>query len=184
MTPPRLDEGSEREAFEEYERTHHWQGLERFGDTYKNATVRNRWVGWKARAARPLSTATHPRAADEPNDAEFEDWLRMVCLQKPSPEAFDLARDAYRHAAALSTGRLGGEAEQWHAVLSPSRNEGVIFKSERDAKWTATGVLRTGFGVPVIGEAFRDAYDETSKFVIETVSAAPAAKPQGDTTHE
>jgi hypothetical protein len=31
---------------------------------------------------------------------EFEKWLRTVCFQKPTPEAYDLARDAWRHAIA------------------------------------------------------------------------------------
>jgi hypothetical protein len=26
---------------------------------------------------------------------EFEKWLRIVCFQKPTPEAYDLAKDAW-----------------------------------------------------------------------------------------
>jgi hypothetical protein len=78
--------------------------------------------------------------------------------------------------AALSASRQ--EGEEWHAVISPSGNEGVMFKSERDAKWTATGLMRTGFGVPVIGDAFRDAYDDTSKFTIVKVCAAAPQQSQ------
>lgn len=29
---------------------------------------------------------------------EFENWLRMVCFQKPTPEAYDLAKDAWKEA--------------------------------------------------------------------------------------
>lgn len=29
----------------------------------------------------------------------FEEWLRSVCFQKPSPGAYDLARDAWLEAA-------------------------------------------------------------------------------------
>ena len=28
----------------------------------------------------------------------FEEWLRAVCFQKPTPEAYDLARDAWKQA--------------------------------------------------------------------------------------
>jgi hypothetical protein len=56
LTSSAFSEDAERKAFEEYERTHHWQPLERWANTYKNATVRNRWTGWKARAIRPVAT--------------------------------------------------------------------------------------------------------------------------------
>jgi hypothetical protein len=186
MISPRLDEGSEREAFEAEIRKDAGD-LSTFGSGvnlhYRNSAVNNAWGGWKARAA--LAAEPSLRAAvftvlegfTLPHDVrkilETAYYRGEGCALMSTPEV-QMAD------AALSTGRLGGEAEQWHAVLSPSRNEGVIFKSKRDAKWTATGVLHTGFGVPVIGDAFRDAYDETSKFVIEKLSAAPAAKPQGD----
>ena len=29
-------------------------------------------------------------------DKEFEEWLRSVCFQKPTPEAYDLDKDAYK----------------------------------------------------------------------------------------
>ena len=41
-----------REAFEEYERTHYTQGLEMWGDNYKNTHVRCRWEGWQAATER------------------------------------------------------------------------------------------------------------------------------------
>jgi hypothetical protein len=91
------------------------------------------------------------------------------------------AWEAWQKRASLSASRQ--EGEEWHAVISPSGNEGVMFKSERDAKWTATGLMRTGFGVPVIGDAFRDAYDDTSKFtIVKVCAAAPdqSQEAQGD----
>jgi hypothetical protein len=91
------------------------------------------------------------------------------------------AWEVWQARAALSASRQ--EGEEWHAVISPSGNEGVMFKSERDAKWTATGLMRTGFGVPVIGDAFRDAYDDTFKFtIVKVCAAAPqqAQEAQGD----
>lgn len=46
------------------------------------------------------------------------------------------------------------------AVLAPC-GEGVAFKNEADARWTATGrgAGSDGFGVPTIGDAFRDTYE-------------------------
>ena len=38
--------------------------------------------------------------------------------------------------------------------------EGVIFRNEADAAWTLTGEGAGGFGVPSIGEAFRDCYED------------------------
>lgn len=45
------------------------------------------------------------------------------------------------------------------AVLAPC-GEGVVFNKEADARWTATGrgTGSDGFGVPTIGDDFRDTY--------------------------
>lgn len=46
-----MTQQTEREKFEAWHAVHHKQPLERFGDTYKNTHVRDRWYGWQARAA-------------------------------------------------------------------------------------------------------------------------------------
>ena len=51
-----------REAFEEYERMHYTQGLEMWGDNYKNTHVRCRWEGWQAATERAAPAQGEPVA--------------------------------------------------------------------------------------------------------------------------
>lgn len=67
----------------------------------------------------------------------------------------------------------GAEGLTLHLVLSPNGEEGVAFVDKADALYTATGRRSGGFGVPAIGEAFRDAYDEADSFEVIEVRAVP-----------
>jgi antirestriction protein len=90
-------------------------------------------VPWLVAALRGLQhTATHAGAAAEPSDAEFEAWLRTVCLQRPAPEAYDLARDAYRHAAALTS----APAEPWPKTATPEMIEAFKLHYKEGSIWT------------------------------------------------
>lgn len=86
--------------------------------------------------------------------------------QKPSASEVKKLRD--RVAALEAPGR-----EFW-AVLAPC-GEGVLFRKEADARWTQTGegVGSDGFGVPSIGESFRDAYED-EKLEMVRVLVLPA----------
>lgn len=70
------------------------------------------------------------------------------------------------------------DARQFWAVIAPC-GEGVFFSNEADARWTHTGhgSGSDGFGVPTIGEAFRESYeDEELELVRVHIAAIAAAK--------
>lgn len=68
----------------------------------------------------PAAAPTHDALANEQVQwmQEFESWLRFVCFQKPTPEAYDLARCAWNAAALRQSGAgntraLLVEARHW-----------------------------------------------------------------------
>jgi hypothetical protein len=42
-------------------------------------------------------------------ETSFEEWLRSVCFQKPTKEAYDLALAAWRESSGLSEGGKNGD---------------------------------------------------------------------------
>jgi len=123
MNAPRLDEGSEREAFEAEIRKDAGD-LSTFGSGvnlhYRNSAVNNAWGGWKARAA-------------------------------------------------LSTGRLGGEAEGDDArrLVWAMDNMGLNLTS-------------FAFMAHVLARGGTGDYSDCVTFIDARMPPAPAAKPQGD----
>jgi Lar family restriction alleviation protein len=70
---------------------------------------------------------------------------------------------------------------EFFAVLSPNGEEGVIFKSEDDANYTATGKSEKtkSWGTPTIGDALRYAYANHTDGKLQMIrvsSVAPMAK--------
>lgn len=73
-----------------------------------------------------------------------------------------------------------------YIVMNEQGSEGVVFDDKRDAAWTQTGTGSgsSGFGVPCIGEEFRDSYGDGKltlhEVSIAILSAPPAGEVQGD----
>lgn len=69
------------------------------------------------------------------------------------------------------------EATPTHFAALASCGEGVLFANEVDARWSATGrgAGSDGFGVPTIGDAFRDTY-EGEKFRLVRVQILEEVK--------
>lgn len=65
-------------------------------------------------------------------------------------------------------------ADVFYAVLNPSGNEGVLFKDKMDAEYTATGV-HARFGVPTLGDTFRECYADDGKMSLREVVLQSAA---------
>jgi hypothetical protein len=53
--------------------------------------------------------AAQNAATHQPAEPDFEKWLRTVCFQRPTPEAYDLARDAWQAARAAPITALTDE---------------------------------------------------------------------------
>lgn len=70
------------------------------------------------------------------------------------------------------------DAREFWGVIAPC-GEGVFFNNEADARWTQTGhgSGSDGFGVPTIGEAFRESYEDDALYLVRVhIVAAPTAK--------
>lgn len=72
-------------------------------------------------------------ALTTPSPAAFESWLKTVCFQAPTPEAYDLARDAWIEALKQETARLApviAAAQEWSSERTPSDHaEGELMKA-------------------------------------------------------
>ena len=68
-------------------------------------------------------------------------------------------------------------AREFWGVIAPC-GEGVLFRKEADARWTQTGegAGSDGFGVPTIGESFRECYEDKE---LELVRVHIAAAKEG-----
>lgn len=74
-----------------------WNWLcERFGLSY--AVKFANGLGAIPPASLQVEAAQAPSELSDAPD-EFERWLRCVCFQKPTPEAYDLAKDAWKEAS-------------------------------------------------------------------------------------
>lgn len=54
---------------------------------------------------------------------DFEKWLRTVCFQPPTPEAYDLAKDAWKHANSEEVMRLRGAMITAASILETDGDE-------------------------------------------------------------
>lgn len=53
------------------------------------------WSDDSVREARLWAADQIEKAQPAPEPVDFESWLRTVCFQKPTPEAYDLAKSAW-----------------------------------------------------------------------------------------
>lgn len=72
------------------------------------------------------------------------------------------------------------DARKFWAVIAPC-GEGVFFRNEADARWTLTGhgSGSDGFGVPTIGEAFRESYEDYELELVRVHIAAQSTQQGG-----
>jgi hypothetical protein len=91
----------------------------------------------------------------------------------------DVERIAANFTAISSVPAPAEDVRKAFIVWNPERNEGFVTTDRGDARWTATG--RGGrFGVPTLGEAFREAYDDggdRDEFKIEEISVSNFSRP-------
>lgn len=115
-------------------------------------------VNWSAWAPRPpIGDAWNLVAIFDTEDGPAAWWARA---QETTPPAAQDAR------------------EFW-GVIAPC-GEGVFFKNEADARWTQTGhgSGSDGFGVPTIGEAFRESYEDDALDLVRIRITSQAAEEQ------
>jgi hypothetical protein len=60
----------------------------------------------------------------------------------------------------------------YYIVWNKDKTEGFVTNDKSDARYTATGHT-VKFGVPSVGEAFRDAYDNGDHLEIQEVDLQP-----------
>jgi hypothetical protein len=153
MTPPRLDEGSEREAFEAWAKQYGRIFLDRQPHgPYMHAFTQEAWVGWQARAA--LSTGR----------------LGGEATLKGRADALIQAGHAFWQACRVEA---GGGAVRW---LNATDGTTIIFTRGEYAQQLLARINEDYQG-PVTVFEHTDPEDEERGVVAK---AAPAAQSQGE----
>ena len=80
-----------------------------------------------------------PAPVSEP--VEFEHWLRTVCFQKPTPEAYDLAKDAWK--AALNTPQPCPRCSELEGILCHDCLDTGWLENREDGRYPCTCVSET-----------------------------------------
>lgn len=95
----------------------------------------------------------------------FEKWLRTVCLQKPTPEAYDLAKDAWQQAVreAVPEGFVLVSAEFMRGFRTLAHNYSLK-------------AVPPFYYHGVEGSAFSAAYDRCGRDLALLLAAAKEAK--------
>lgn len=155
---PLLDEGMKPRAFFAalgVEMKHTMADDDLSMDEYDAMNDAENWSAWIPRP--PIGEAWNLVAIFDTEDGPAAWWARA---QETTPPAAQDAR------------------EFW-GVIAPC-GEGVFFKNEADARWTQTGhgSGSDGFGVPTIGEAFRESYEDDALDLVRIRITSQAAEEQ------
>ncbi|TYK74322.1 hypothetical protein FSY45_19350 [Comamonas sp. Z1] len=155
---PLLDEGMKPRAFFAalgVEMKHTMADDDLSMDEYDAMNDAENWSAWIPRP--PIGEAWNLVAIFDTEDGPAAWWARA---QEATPPAAQDAR------------------EFW-GVIAPC-GEGVFFKNEADARWTQTGhgSGSDGFGVPTIGEAFRESYEDDALDLVRIRITSQAAEEQ------
>lgn len=175
----------EREAFEAWARSYGSWEVKRDDDQalgttgYTDLTLTVAWHAIQGRAALAAKPAAGfdagntgnktpvPKWIDDPHDIEQgqmlnPEWVKLQETTKPEDHSEQ-------------------DALKFWAVIAPC-GEGVLFLNEADARWTQTGegVGSDGFGVPTLGESFRECYEDEQLELVHVRIAAQAAQQGGD----
>lgn len=63
---------------------------------------------------------------------------------------------------------MPGKEVMYYIVWNKQKGEGYVTNDRNDALYVSTGKSKR-FGVPVVGEAFRDAYEDDDNFEIQEI---------------
>lgn len=101
-------------------------------------------------------------------------WLNEL-LDLCGPEDHELRERVMKSAAPAAPAVDAPTEREFWAVIAPC-GHGVIFEHEKDAQWTLTGegTGADGFGVPTIGDSFRDCYGDDEIELVRIRVAAQA----------
>lgn len=114
----------------------------------------------------------HGSVDPETNALEFRRGAHAEEKSVYFNELLELADELDPLEAKANAGRV------FHAVIATRAKQGVLFDHIADAQWTHTGegTGSDGFGVPTVGEEFRDCYaDEPLELVLVRVVEGGAA---------
>ena len=154
---PLLDEGMKPRAFFAalgVEMKHTMADDDLSMDEYDAMNDAENWSAWTPRP--PIGEAWNLVAIFDTEDGPAAWWARAQETMAPAAQ----------------------DAREFWGVIAPC-GEGVFFKNEADARWTQTGdgSGSDGFGVPTIGEAFRESYEDDALDLVRVhIVAGPTAK--------
>lgn len=114
----------------------------------------------QAAAALPLGWMCVPALAPDAMVRELTGYgLDALANQRDAAVLRDRAQVRWAQLLTAAGGIPIGAPAPYYAVMAPC-GQGVLFSNLLDARWTLTGkgTGSDGFGVPTIGDAFRESY--------------------------